>query len=69
MYITGVLITKVFLINLLCILQVSLLRRLFLINLLCILQVSLLRRFFDHIQDVKPHIFVTYNGDMFDWYV
>jgi DNA polymerase elongation subunit (family B) len=52
MYITGVFITKTFL-----------------INLLCILQLSLLRRFFDHIQDVKPHIFVTYNGDMFDWYV
>lgn len=28
---------------------------------------SLLRRFFDHIQEVKPNIFVTYNGDSFDW--
>eukprot|EP00049_Salpingoeca_infusionum_P023474 m.12318 g.12318 ORF g.12318 m.12318 type:complete len:2363 (-) comp5819_c0_seq1:202-7290(-) len=26
-----------------------------------------LRRFFDHIQDVKPNIMVTYNGDFFDW--
>jgi len=30
-------------------------------------EVSLLQRFFDHILDVKPHIFVTYNGDFFDW--
>ncbi|KAL4229089.1 hypothetical protein ACF0H5_012128 [Mactra antiquata] len=28
---------------------------------------SLLQKFFDHILDVKPHIFATYNGDMFDW--
>ncbi|PRP86874.1 hypothetical protein PROFUN_03622 [Planoprotostelium fungivorum] len=28
---------------------------------------SLLRRFFDHIQEVKPNIYVTYNGDGFDW--
>ena len=28
---------------------------------------SLLKRFFDHILEVKPHIFATYNGDMFDW--
>ena len=28
---------------------------------------SLLERFFDHILDVKPHIFATYNGDFFDW--
>ncbi|KAK3581719.1 hypothetical protein CHS0354_015350 [Potamilus streckersoni] len=28
---------------------------------------SLLQRFFDHILEVKPHIFVTYNGDFFDW--
>jgi DNA polymerase elongation subunit (family B) len=27
----------------------------------------LLQKFFDHILDVKPHIFVTYNGDFFDW--
>ena len=26
-----------------------------------------LQRFFDHILDVRPHIFVTYNGDFFDW--
>ncbi|CAC5377738.1 POLE [Mytilus coruscus] len=30
-------------------------------------EVALLRRFFDHIIDVKPNIFVTYNGDFFDW--
>ena len=28
---------------------------------------ALLQRFFDHILDIKPHIFVTYNGDFFDW--
>jgi len=28
---------------------------------------ELIQRFFDHILDVKPHIFVTYNGDFFDW--
>lgn len=32
-------------------------------------EASLLRRFFDHILEVKPHIFVTYNGDSFDWCV
>ncbi len=26
-----------------------------------------MQKFFDHIQEVKPHIFVTYNGDFFDW--
>ncbi|XP_035733285.1 DNA polymerase epsilon catalytic subunit 1-like isoform X2 [Vespa mandarinia] len=26
-----------------------------------------IKKFFDHINDVKPHIFVTYNGDFFDW--
>ncbi|XP_043487163.1 DNA polymerase epsilon catalytic subunit 1 isoform X1 [Polistes fuscatus] len=26
-----------------------------------------IKKFFDHIIDVKPHIFVTYNGDFFDW--
>ena len=26
-----------------------------------------IQRFFDHILDVRPHIFVTYNGDFFDW--
>ncbi|XP_028047433.2 DNA polymerase epsilon catalytic subunit 1 [Monomorium pharaonis] len=24
-------------------------------------------RFFDHINEIRPHIFVTYNGDFFDW--
>ena len=28
---------------------------------------SLIRRFFEHIQEVKPSIFVTYNGDFFDF--
>jgi DNA polymerase epsilon subunit 1 len=28
---------------------------------------ALLERFFAHIQEVKPSIFVTYNGDNFDW--
>ncbi|XP_065055976.1 DNA polymerase epsilon catalytic subunit A-like isoform X2 [Rhopilema esculentum] len=28
---------------------------------------SLLRKFFDHMVEVKPNIFVTYNGDFFDW--
>ena len=27
----------------------------------------LLRKFLDHMLEVKPNIFVTYNGDMFDW--
>jgi hypothetical protein len=27
----------------------------------------LLRRFISHILEVKPTIFVTYNGDTFDW--
>lgn len=30
-------------------------------------EASLLRKFFDHILEVKPNIFVTYNGDLFDW--
>ncbi|ENN78133.1 hypothetical protein HUJ04_004474 [Dendroctonus ponderosae] len=30
-------------------------------------EMRLLQKFFDHIMDVKPHIFVTYNGDFFDW--
>ncbi|XP_026333322.1 DNA polymerase epsilon catalytic subunit A [Hyposmocoma kahamanoa] len=30
-------------------------------------ELSLIQKFFDHIMDVKPHIFVTYNGDFFDW--
>ncbi|KAI8985142.1 hypothetical protein BDB01DRAFT_896693 [Pilobolus umbonatus] len=28
---------------------------------------KLLRRFFEHIQSSKPTIYVTYNGDFFDW--
>jgi DNA polymerase epsilon subunit 1 len=28
---------------------------------------SLLRRFFDHIREIKPTVFVTYNGDFFDF--
>ncbi|XP_055613279.1 DNA polymerase epsilon catalytic subunit 1 [Uranotaenia lowii] len=30
-------------------------------------EMTLIQKFFDHILDVKPHIFVTYNGDFFDW--
>uniref|UniRef100_UPI00358EBC15 DNA polymerase epsilon catalytic subunit A isoform X2 n=1 Tax=Myxine glutinosa TaxID=7769 RepID=UPI00358EBC15 len=30
-------------------------------------QASLLQRFFEHIRETKPNIFVTYNGDGFDW--
>ncbi|XP_068086023.1 DNA polymerase epsilon catalytic subunit 1 [Anabrus simplex] len=30
-------------------------------------EAAVIRRFFEHINDVKPHIFVTYNGDFFDW--
>lgn len=26
-----------------------------------------IKRFFDHINEIRPHIFVTYNGDFFDW--
>jgi DNA polymerase epsilon subunit 1 len=28
---------------------------------------SLLVRFFEHIREVRPGVFVTYNGDFFDW--
>lgn len=28
---------------------------------------AVITKFFDHINDIKPHIFVTYNGDFFDW--
>jgi len=28
---------------------------------------ALLERFFEHIRDVRPHVYVTYNGDFFDW--
>ncbi|CAK1550449.1 unnamed protein product [Leptosia nina] len=30
-------------------------------------ELAVIQKFFDHIMDVKPHIFVTYNGDFFDW--
>ncbi|XP_019718434.1 DNA polymerase epsilon catalytic subunit A [Hippocampus comes] len=30
-------------------------------------EVALIQRFFDHIQETKPNIIVTYNGDFFDW--
>lgn len=33
----------------------------------CFLQIELLRQWFTHMQEVKPGIFVTYNGDYFDW--
>ncbi|XP_015122503.1 DNA polymerase epsilon catalytic subunit A isoform X1 [Diachasma alloeum] len=26
-----------------------------------------IRKFFDHILELRPHIFVSYNGDFFDW--
>ena len=32
-------------------------------------ELSLLQRWFDHVLEVRPHIFVTYNGDFFDWAV
>ncbi len=28
---------------------------------------NLLRKFISHIQELKPHVIVTYNGDFFDW--
>jgi DNA polymerase epsilon subunit 1 len=31
------------------------------------LQVELLRHWFAHMREVKPGIYVTYNGDFFDW--
>lgn len=31
------------------------------------LQEELLRQWFSHMQEVKPGIYVTYNGDFFDW--
>ncbi|ELU04510.1 hypothetical protein CAPTEDRAFT_97442, partial [Capitella teleta] len=30
-------------------------------------EAQLLQKFFEHILEVKPNIFVTYNGDFFDW--
>lgn len=32
-----------------------------------LLQENLLRQWFDHMREVKPGIYVTYNGDFFDW--
>lgn len=26
-----------------------------------------IKKFFDHINDIRPHIFVSYHGDGFDW--
>jgi DNA polymerase epsilon subunit 1 len=28
---------------------------------------AMLSKFIRHIQELKPHVFVTYNGDFFDW--
>lgn len=28
---------------------------------------ALIRKFFSHVKEIKPQIFVTYNGDFFDW--
>ena len=28
---------------------------------------GLLRRFLSHVQELRPHVIVTYNGDFFDW--
>ncbi|CAG9856188.1 unnamed protein product [Phyllotreta striolata] len=30
-------------------------------------EMALIQRFFDHILEIRPHVFVTYNGDFFDW--
>jgi DNA polymerase epsilon subunit 1 len=30
-------------------------------------EVSLLRRFFEHIEELRPTVIATYNGDVFDW--
>jgi len=30
-------------------------------------EVALLKRFCSHVRELKPHVFVTYNGDFFDW--
>ena len=30
-------------------------------------ELATLQKFFDHVLEVRPHIFVTYNGDFFDW--
>ena len=28
---------------------------------------ALLQHFFDHVREIRPHVFATYNGDFFDW--
>ena len=28
---------------------------------------ALLQKFFDHVRETRPFIFVTFNGDSFDW--
>lgn len=28
---------------------------------------ALLRKFLTHVQELRPHVIVTYNGDKFDW--
>uniref|UniRef100_A0A8B9R8J5 DNA polymerase epsilon catalytic subunit n=1 Tax=Astyanax mexicanus TaxID=7994 RepID=A0A8B9R8J5_ASTMX len=30
-------------------------------------EAALIQRWFEHVQETKPNIFVTYNGDFFDW--
>ncbi|KAJ8415285.1 hypothetical protein AAFF_G00422650 [Aldrovandia affinis] len=30
-------------------------------------EAALIQRFFEHVHETKPNIFVTYNGDFFDW--
>ncbi|XP_064424312.1 DNA polymerase epsilon catalytic subunit A [Latimeria chalumnae] len=30
-------------------------------------EAKLIQRWFEHVQETKPNIFVTYNGDFFDW--
>lgn len=30
-------------------------------------EAALIQRWFDHVQETRPNIFVTYNGDFFDW--
>ena len=27
----------------------------------------MLRKFIEHVQELRPHVIVTYNGDFFDW--
>ena len=31
------------------------------------LQVAVIQRFFEHVLELKPNLFATYNGDFFDW--